>query len=92
MKISVLIKELEEIKSSHGDLPIIVSTKINYGSTENILSRVSKTSFYGGKEIQENLDEDEIKEIFPEYDGTWESLDNDFDCILLYSGSQIFKE
>jgi len=92
MKISTLIKQLEEIKEKYGDLPILIYEQGFGGHALLTFGRCEKSEMYAGSLLEDdNLDEKQVKEIIPEYDGNEDSLDKDFDYVQISGGSMIYS-
>lgn len=90
-KISELIAKLEAIKAEHGDLPMLVCVDGFGGHAYHTFGDCVQSEMYCGDEFDENLNEDELKGIIPEYDGTPESLDKDFKYVEFTSGTMIYS-
>lgn len=90
-RISELIAKLEVIKAEHGDSPMLIKEDGFGGYAIHTFGSCDIEERYAGNKFEVNLKEKEIKEIIPEYDGTTESLDKDFNCVVFSRGTMIYS-
>jgi len=93
MKISELIKELEEFKAKHGDL-VVVSKEDGMGGYGMLLSEgISKyPDTINGYHFEDIDDEQNIKKVFPEWDGNEDTLDDlEVKVAILYTGDTLYS-
>jgi hypothetical protein len=78
MKISNLISKLEKLKEKHGDIHLLLQQNgmgghaMHTTKKEVRVDTMSLHSFIG----EEDLDDDVIKEFFPEWDGDIDTKEN----------------
>ena len=91
MKISDLIKELEEVKEKKGNLEILTRDNGFGGYAMHTCNGLSNTNLYA-YECAENGNEEIIKELFPEWNGKDESLDDltPIPCVVINSGTMLY--
>jgi hypothetical protein len=94
MIISELINELEEYKKTHGDL-LVVSRSDGFGGYAMSLSGgiycKGSPDTINGWDFEDIDDELGIKSVFPDWDGTEDSLDElSEDVVVLCAGSNIY--
>lgn len=94
MKISELIKELEEFKTNNGDLEIL-TREDGFGgyamhTCDGVENRTSKLYAYECNENGSN--EKIIKKLFPQWDGNDDSLDDiePISCAVISSGTMLY--
>lgn len=76
MKISKLIAKLEAVKAKHGDIPVFIEQQ-GYGGhalhTTEAKDSLQNLTLMTLLHSDQELDEKEIKKIFPEWDGDIDS-------------------
>lgn len=103
MKISELIKELESAKEKHGDIQIYLIEYGFGGEAYYLCKGIKKTTegfhvhdFYPEEMLDGNMNESEIKNLIPSYNGNKESLcetgdKNIVNGIIIDRGSLIYS-
>lgn len=95
MKISELISNLQEIQSTNGDIPVVVHVEGFGGYGEYIIKTIVGSEMYGSNVLSEgNLDDNDLKEFFPEWDGKdVDDIDTDKDVIYasINCGTEIYS-
>jgi hypothetical protein len=97
MKISKLIKELEKFKNLHGDAEVLTRIDGFGGYGIHNCGGISEdqlypSEFYEGGE-DGNVTDTTIKELFPEWNGDHETLDNmnPITCVVINNGHPLYS-
>lgn len=91
MKISELILELENFKTKNGDTEVLTREDGFGGHAMHTCDGISSDKLYA-YECAENGNEKIIKELFPEWDGDDDSLDDlkPLSCVVINSGTMLY--
>jgi hypothetical protein len=90
MKISQLIEKLEEFKSRLGDAEVLVEERGFGGYAMHTVRNVSEDGLCGGS-IEDRPDDSILKDIFPEWDGDQDTLDDqEIKCVSLSTGTLLY--
>jgi hypothetical protein len=78
MNISELISELENKKNEIGDVPVFICTKGFGGYTVSTIGNISESAMYSGSLKESSVTNEDMKNIFPEWDA-----EKEVECICL---------
>ena len=89
MKLSDLIRSAQYVLDNHGDCEVLIH-RSDYGGYKMLeVNSAKKSDMCFNEEITDYLTEQEIRAYLPDYDGTEETLYEDFTYFEIKAGATI---
>lgn len=93
IRISELIKTLEELKDKHGDVPVLTKEDGFGGYAIHEAALPDDYELFISDFFEEGSNTEKAKEFFPEWNGEDNTIDDikPITCVCMYTGSTIYS-